>query len=111
MIKHFTIFIRVLIAVLFLLLNGPVFLVCAQQKQVLQIKTLNEQLQPFAFAEVSLDGAPYLNTGNKGTVITEIAASALPVKNIEVKNISLYCEEIFIKVNPLSVKFFFIHIT
>ena len=71
---------------LFLLINGPVFLICAQQKQVLQIKTLNEQLQPFAFAEVSLDGAPYLNTGNKGTVITEISDNALPVKNIEVKD-------------------------
>ncbi|MBX2970386.1 MAG: hypothetical protein KF803_13540 [Cyclobacteriaceae bacterium] len=74
------------VAVLFLLLIGSVIFVCAQQKQVLQIKTLNEQLQPFAFAEVSLDGAPYINTGNKGSVITEIAASALPVKNIDVKD-------------------------
>lgn len=53
---------------------------------MLQVKTLNEQLQPFAFAEVSLDGAPYINTGNKGSVITEIAAIALPVKNIDVRN-------------------------
>lgn len=74
------------VAVLFLLLIGSVISVCAQQKQVLQIKTLNEQLQPFAFAEVSLDGAPYINTGNKGSVITEIAASALPIKNIDVKD-------------------------
>lgn len=53
---------------------------------MLQIKTLNEQLQPFPFAEVSLDGAPYINTGNKGSVITEVSSAALPIKNIDVKD-------------------------
>lgn len=74
------------VLMLTLLIFSSVVSLHAQQKQVLQIKTLNEQLQPFAFAEVSLDGAPYINTGNKGSVITEIVASALPVKNIDIKD-------------------------
>jgi hypothetical protein len=56
------------------------------QKQMVQVKTLNEKLQPFAHAEVSFDGGPFINTGTKGSVITEFETSALPIRNIHVKD-------------------------
>lgn len=53
---------------------------------MVQVKTLNEKLQPFAHAEVSFDGGPFINTGNKGSLLTEFETSALPIRNIHVKD-------------------------
>ncbi|MBL0741437.1 sensor histidine kinase [Chryseolinea lacunae] len=58
----------------------------AQLRQLVQVKTFDEKLQPLKNVEVSINNKEFISTGNKGVVFTELTESDLPVKTIKIKN-------------------------
>ncbi|HEY9049160.1 MAG TPA: HAMP domain-containing sensor histidine kinase, partial [Ohtaekwangia sp.] len=66
------------------LLTG--FSATAQVRQLIQVKTFDEQLKPMKNVEVSINGKPFISTGNKGEVFTELLEADLPIKTIKIKN-------------------------
>jgi signal transduction histidine kinase len=58
----------------------------AQEKQMIQVKTFDAQLQPFKNAEISINGKEYLSVGSKGVAFIELNTSDLPVKSVNLKN-------------------------
>jgi hypothetical protein len=58
----------------------------AQVKQLIQVKTFNEQLQPMSNVELSINGKDFISTGNKGVVFVELTERELPIKTIVIKN-------------------------
>ena len=57
-----------------------------QDKQFIQIKTYDQQLQPMKNVEASINGKEYVSTGNKGEAFIELSQSQLPVKTIKIKD-------------------------
>lgn len=62
------------------------FSVLGQETQLLQVKTFNEQLQPYKNIRISINGNSYFSTGEKGVTFSEISNAELPVKSIKVEN-------------------------
>lgn len=60
--------------------------VYAQEKHSIQIKTFDQQLQPYRNIEVSINGKEYVSVGSKGTAFSELSDSDLPIKTIRIKN-------------------------
>lgn len=60
--------------------------VCAQEKIAIQVKTFDQQLQPYRDIEISINGKDFIGMGNRGIAFTELAASDLPIKSILVRN-------------------------
>lgn len=60
--------------------------VSAQEKQVYQVKTLDEQLNIFPGISISLNGNNYFSIGDKGVAFVELSSEDLPVKSIEVND-------------------------
>ncbi len=58
----------------------------AQQSQMIQVKTFNEQLQPIRDVGVSINKKEFITTNDKGVAFTEIAENELPVKSIDIKD-------------------------
>jgi signal transduction histidine kinase len=58
----------------------------AQEKHAIQIKTFDQQLQPYRNIEVSINGKEFISVGTKGAAFTEVANNDLPVKTIRIKN-------------------------
>jgi signal transduction histidine kinase len=66
------------------------FLICsaaaAQEKNLVQIKTFDQQLKPLKGIEISVNGKEFVSVGNKGEAFVELNEHDLPVKSIKVKN-------------------------
>jgi signal transduction histidine kinase len=60
--------------------------VYAQEKHSIQIKTFDQQLQPYRNIEVSINGKEYVSVGSKGAAFSELSDSDLPIKTIRIKN-------------------------
>jgi signal transduction histidine kinase len=73
----------ILTVALFLLLMSDVL---AQEKQMIQVRTFDQQLQPMKNIEVSINGHDYVAMGNKGTAFTELTTGELPPKTVKIKN-------------------------
>ena len=58
----------------------------AQVRQLIQVKTFDEQLKPLKNVEVSINNKDFISTGNKGEVFVELLETDLPVKTIKIKN-------------------------
>lgn len=58
----------------------------AQEKQLIQIKTFDQQLQVVKNIEISVNGKEYVKIGSKGTGFLEIMDNELPLKSIKIKN-------------------------
>ncbi len=58
----------------------------AQKKQMVQIKTFDQQLTPFKNLDVSINGKAYITIGNKGSAFAELLDEDFPVKSISVKD-------------------------
>jgi len=58
----------------------------AQVRQLIQVKTFDEQLKPLKNVEVSINNKGFISTGNKGEVFIELLETELPVKTIKIKN-------------------------
>lgn len=58
----------------------------AQEKQVYQIKTLNQQLQPVPNITISLNEKKSFLMNEKGLAFIELDQSELPVKSIQIKD-------------------------
>jgi len=58
----------------------------AQDKVLVQVKTFNQQLEPYRNIEISINSRDFINMGGKGVVFTELAASDLPIKSIKIRN-------------------------
>jgi signal transduction histidine kinase len=58
----------------------------SQEKQIIQIKTFDSQLQPFKNVEVSINGKEYVSVGAKGVAFTELTSVDLPVKSVKIKS-------------------------
>lgn len=61
----------------------------AQEKQLIQIKTFDQQLQPMKNVAVSINDGDFVNVGDKGVGFVEMASNNLPIKTIKVKNETL----------------------
>jgi signal transduction histidine kinase len=73
----------VLIILVFLLTITQLF---AQEKQMIQVRTFDQQLQPMKNVDVSINGHDYLAIGSKGTAFTELLSAELPPKTVKIKN-------------------------
>lgn len=71
------------LAVVMLCVASGVF---AQEKQVIQIKTFDQNLQVLRNVEVSLNNKEYVSVGSRGVAIVELNASDLPIKTIKIKD-------------------------
>ncbi|SHH16290.1 Signal transduction histidine kinase [Chryseolinea serpens] len=58
----------------------------AQVRQLIQVKTFDEQLKPLKNVEVSINNKDFISTGNKGEVFVELLETDVPVKTIKIKN-------------------------
>jgi len=60
--------------------------VIAQEKQMIQVKTFSQQLQPMANVGVSINEGGFIFTNDKGVIFTELRDNDLPVKSITIKD-------------------------
>ena len=58
----------------------------SQDKQLIQVKTFDQQLLPMKNIEVSINGKDFFNVGNKGVGFVEVSSSDIPVKSVNIKN-------------------------
>src|SRR3990170_6584816 len=58
----------------------------AQNNQLVQIKTFDQQLQPYKNVQMSINGKDYFTVGNKGVAFVELEESDLPLKSIKMKD-------------------------
>lgn len=58
----------------------------AQKKQLVQIKTFDQQLTPYRNIEISLNGKGYFAVGNKGVAFVELSEEDFPLKTIAIKD-------------------------
>jgi len=75
----------ILIALLLALAQG----MYAQDNISVQVKTFNQQLEPYRNIEVSINGKDFINMGNRGVAFTELTSADLPIKTIIVRNTQL----------------------
>lgn len=66
--------------------------VIAQETTLVQVKTFDQNLQTISDLELSLDNQNYFETGNDGTIITEIRNTLLPPKVIYITDAELEAE-------------------
>jgi signal transduction histidine kinase len=78
-----------LIITLALQTNPFITEVGAQDKQLVQLKVFDQQFQLVKDIEVSLNGKPYLTTGQKGVAFVELHANELPVRSVKIENEAL----------------------
>jgi signal transduction histidine kinase len=66
------------------------FLMCtqtlAQNKQMIQVKTFDQQLTPYKNIELSVNNKEFFSVGNKGVAFIELAESDFPLKAIKIKD-------------------------
>jgi signal transduction histidine kinase len=58
----------------------------AQDKHLVQVKTFDQQLQPFRNVELSINSREFISVGNKASAFIELSDSDLPVKSVRIKN-------------------------
>lgn len=58
----------------------------AQEKHLVQIKTFDETLNPFANIEISINGKPHIAMGARGVAFAELSTDDLPPKTVTVKD-------------------------
>jgi signal transduction histidine kinase len=75
---------------LWLLVAGGTTL--AQDKNLVQIKTFDQQLVPLASIKISINGKEYIAIDSKGSVFYEIAKEDLPPKSIKINDETLEAE-------------------
>lgn len=56
----------------------------AQEKQVLQVKTFDQKLQPYKNIAVSLNGKEFIAMGSNGTTFTELGSEDLPIRSVNI---------------------------
>lgn len=61
----------------------------AQDNQMIQIRTFDQQLNPLKKVSVSINSGEYIAVDSKGTAFVEIANSDLPIRSIKVLDESL----------------------
>jgi signal transduction histidine kinase len=74
---------------IFLLLASIAFTALAgyaQEKNVIQVKTFDQQLQPYRNIELSINEKAYISMGAKGVAFIELRDNELPVKSVKIKN-------------------------
>lgn len=71
----------------FLLMLG--FTVFAQEKHLVQIKTFDQQLKPFANIELAVNDRDFISMGSRGVAFIELSDSELPLKSVTVKDTQL----------------------
>ncbi|AYB35057.1 ATP-binding protein [Chryseolinea soli] len=74
------------ILVLLTLIAFAILPAAGQVRQLIQVKTFDEQLKPLKNVEVSINNKDFISTGNKGEVFVELLETDLPVKTIKIKN-------------------------
>lgn len=60
--------------------------VSAQEKHMVQVKTFDQQLQPFKNIDISINGKDYIAMGNKGVAFIELSDNELPLTSVKIKN-------------------------
>lgn len=78
-----------LLVVLFLFLFAVALPLNAQQNNLVQVKTFDQQLQPFANIEISINDKAFVSVGNKGVVFIELSADELPLRSVIIKDSKL----------------------
>lgn len=58
----------------------------AQETQMVQIKTFDQQLKPYQNINIAINGQEFISMGEKGVAFVELNTSELPVKSIQVEN-------------------------
>ena len=58
----------------------------AQKKQLVQVKTFDQQLTPFKNVDISINNNEYFSLGNKGVAFVELLDTDFPLKTIKVKD-------------------------
>jgi signal transduction histidine kinase len=58
----------------------------AQDKQTVQIKAFDQQLQPIGNIDISINGNDFIALGKNGTGFAELSAGDLPIRSIAIKN-------------------------
>lgn len=75
---------------IFLLLAGLMLFAShagnAQEKHMVQIKTFDQQLQPYRNIDISINEKEYISMGAKGVAFVELYDSDLPPKSVKIKN-------------------------
>jgi signal transduction histidine kinase len=61
----------------------------AQEKQLVQIKTFNEQLQPYKNIDISINDKEFIHIDNKAVAFIELYPNEFPLKTIKIKNVQL----------------------
>lgn len=56
------------------------------QKNMVQVKTFDQQLQPYGNIEISINDKDYISMGNKGSAFIELSENELPLKSVKIKN-------------------------
>jgi hypothetical protein len=64
----------------------------AQDKNLIQIKTFDQQLGPLTNIKVSINGKEYIAIDNKGGVFYEVAKEDLPPKSVKISDETLEAE-------------------
>src|SRR5262245_37885789 len=59
------------------------------QKTSVQVKAFDQNLQPLKNTQIAFNDLEFFSTGNKGTVIVDLDATELPIRNVRVKNETL----------------------
>src|SRR5688572_11536646 len=80
--KHFVLIMFLISLVLHLHAYG-------QEKHLVQVKTFNEQLQPYKNVDLSINGREFIHIDNKATAFIELSDQELPLKSIKIKNETL----------------------
>src|SRR5688572_13658095 len=57
-----------------------------QVKQIVQVKTFDQQLSPFKNLELVLNDKINVKTNDKGSAFIEVVDTDLPIRTVEVKN-------------------------
>ena len=72
------------------ILSGILFFpALAQEKQMFQIKTFDENIKPYPDISIAINGMEYIDMGSKGVAFVELSSDALPIRSIVVKNETL----------------------
>lgn len=59
------------------------------QKHMVQVKTFDENIQPYRNVEISINGKDYLSVGSKGVAFADIPESELPPASVKIKDETL----------------------
>jgi signal transduction histidine kinase len=68
---------------IFFVLSTPA---SAQKKQLVQVKTFDQQLLPFKNIDISINGKDFITVGNRGEAFIELDDTDLPLKSIRIKD-------------------------